>query len=94
MKRLVFASLLLLSCNRNSMTNQQKAERLVEEYIHISDNQEAIKKIKFTELNTSNVIGVIENKLIYDNNHHPIHIRTVYYSLNKNLIHVNFIYTN
>ncbi len=94
MKRLVFASMLLLSCNCHSMTNQQKAERLVEEYIHISNNPEAIKKIKFTELDTSNVIGIIENKMIYDNNHHLILVRTVYYSLNKSLTHVNFIYTN
>jgi hypothetical protein len=94
MKRLVFVSLLLLSCNRHSMTNQQKAERLVEEYIHISDNPEAIKKIKFTELDTGNVIGVIENKTIYDSKRRPTFIRTVYYSLNKSLTHVNFIYTN
>ncbi|MGZ3751958.1 MAG: hypothetical protein ACXVB0_14085 [Mucilaginibacter sp.] len=91
MKRLfILGSLLLLACNRPFYTKQQIAERLVEEYIHIANNPEAIKKTKFTELTTHGTsdnyeIGIIENR--WDKEHH-VYFRTMWYILNHDLTHV------
>ncbi len=95
-KIIVLLVLALISCKQK--TKQQKAEELVKEYIHISNNPQAIKKTKFTELTTWGTsdkyqIGVIENKWIYDNSNQRIFIRTVYYMLDHNLTRVESVET-
>jgi hypothetical protein len=95
MKKTIVFLLLFASACAIFQNRQQKAELTVKEYIHYKNPKAHINKIKFTDLDPNgNVIGVIENKMVYDSSHRPMFIRTVYYMLNKDLTHVNGVYTN
>lgn len=90
-----FIIALLLSIIGCKQSKQQKAERVVENYIHIFNNREAIKKTKFTELTTYGTsdkyeIGIIKNK--YDAANH-VYWRTIWYVLDHNLTRVEWVET-
>jgi len=94
-KKIVVILLLFASACSTFQSKQQRAEQTVKEYIHSKNPKANLKDIKFSDLEPNgNVLGVIENKTVYDSSHHPILIRTIYYVLNKNLTQVNNTYTN
>ena len=95
MKKIFLILSLFASACSISQNKQRQGEQTVKEYIHSKNPKVDTRDIKFTDLEPSgNIIGVIENKTIYDSNHRPIFIHTLYYVLNKDLLHVNGIYTN
>jgi hypothetical protein len=94
MRKLILILLLAASACSSVENRQQRAERTVKEYIHYKNPKAILKNIKFTDLDpNSNVIGIVENKVVYDNTHHPVLIRTLYYALNKDLTRVISVYT-
>jgi hypothetical protein len=94
MKKVIPIPLLFVSSCSIFQTKQQQAELTVKEYIHSKNPKVDLKHIRFTNFEPNgNVIGVIENKTVYDTNHRPILILTVYYMLNKDLTRVNGMYT-
>jgi hypothetical protein len=95
MKKLLLILLLFaVSCSL-FQNKQQQAERTVKEYIHLKNPQFNTNDIKFTNLNLGDTsIGVIRDSMIYDSNHRPTLLRTIYYVLNKDLTQVRFEYTD
>ncbi|TSJ40466.1 hypothetical protein FO440_11970 [Mucilaginibacter corticis] len=95
MKKLFLILLIFTLACSTFQNKQQQAERTVKEYIHSKNPKANIKDIKFSDLDPNgNVIGVIKNKIIYDSSHHPFLLSTVYYTLNKDLTQVKYVYTN
>lgn len=96
MKRIFFVAFFaLISCTQK--TKQQRAEELVENYIHIHNHQSVIEKHKFTKLttfgNSDNYKIGIENTQFYDTSHRKLFIGTLYYVLNNSLTKVENVET-
>jgi len=71
--------LALLGCNK-PLTNQQKAENAVKEYLYIKRKGGTLKTLRFTKLD-NHQIGLIDGITVSTDSKYPPLVKTLWFSL-------------